>query len=192
MSRDGKTTTLFLRKGMKWRDGAPFTADDFVFWFEDIYSNKDIVPTPIADLPLRASRAGGEDRDDHREFQFDVPYFLFLDMMAGDTLIGGGQSGSSPRQLLGAYSPAHYLKQFLPKYSSEAKVNRLAKEQGFDNWGRLLLFKKDWELNPELPTLGPWHTVKPINTPTWTMERNPYYWAVDTEGNQLPYIDSSS
>ena len=29
-SADGKTFTLFLRKGMKWSDGAPFTADDFV------------------------------------------------------------------------------------------------------------------------------------------------------------------
>ena len=37
--------------------------------------------------------------------------------------------------------------------------------------------------------LGPWKTVQPINTPTWVLERNPYYWAVDTEGNQLPYID---
>jgi len=47
MSDDGKVYTIKLRKGMKWSDGAPFTADDFVFWFEDLYSNKDIVPTPI-------------------------------------------------------------------------------------------------------------------------------------------------
>ena len=53
----------------------------------------------------------------------------------------------------------------------------------------ILHFKKDWALNPELPTLGPWKTVQPINTPTWVLERNPFYWAVDTEGNQLPYID---
>ena len=53
----------------------------------------------------------------------------------------------------------------------------------------MLHFKKDWSLNPELPTIGPWRTVRPINTPTWVMERNPYYWAVDTAGNQLPYID---
>ena len=42
----------------------------------------------------------------------------------------------------GAYSPGHYLKQFLPKYSSEADVNRMAKEQGFDNWGRMLLLQE--------------------------------------------------
>jgi peptide/nickel transport system substrate-binding protein len=192
MSRDGKTTTLFLRRGMKWRDGAPFTADDFVFWFEDIYSNRDVVPTPLSDLSPRG-RPGRLVKIDATtvQFQFDVPYFLFPQMLAGDTLIGGGQSATQAMGYsFGAYSPGHYLKQFLPKHSSEANVNRLARELGFDNWGRLLSVKKDWQLNPDLPTIGPWHTVRPINTPTWTMERNPYYWAVDTEGNQLPYIDT--
>ena len=37
--------------------------------------------------------------------------------------------------------------------------------------------------------LSPWKTVTPINTPTWTLERNPYSVFVDTAGNQLPYID---
>jgi len=192
MGKDGKTFTLFLRKGHKWRDGAPFTADDFAFWFEDIYSNRDIVPTPIADMsPMGKPGRLVKIDETTVQFQFDVPYYLFLDMMAGDTQIGGGQSvQQSIGNYFGAYSPGHYLKQFLPKYSSEANVNRIAKEQGFENWGRLLMFKKDWQLNPEVPTLGPWHTIKPINTPTWTMERNPYYYAVDTEGNQLPYIDN--
>ena len=54
---------------------------------------------------------------------------------------------------------------------------------------KLLHFKKDWSLNPELPTLGPWKTTRPVNTPTWVMERNPYYYAIDTAGQQLPYID---
>jgi peptide/nickel transport system substrate-binding protein len=46
-----------------------------------------------------------------------------------------------------------------------------------------------WALNNELPVMTPWKTVSPINTPTWSLERNPYFWAVDTAGNQLPYID---
>ena len=28
--------------GMKWSDGQPFTADDFVFWYEDVYQNKEL------------------------------------------------------------------------------------------------------------------------------------------------------
>ncbi len=50
MSEDGKTFTLHLREGLRWSDGEPFTADAFTFWFEDIYSNQDIVPTPIPDM----------------------------------------------------------------------------------------------------------------------------------------------
>ncbi len=69
------------------------------------------------------------------------------------------------------------------------EVNAKAKEAGYENWVQFLHFKKDWALNPELPTLGPWKTIQPINTPNWVLERNPFYWAVDTEGNQLPYID---
>src|SRR5262249_31291863 len=124
------------------------------------------------------------------QFQFDDPYFLFYDMLAGDTLIGGGQSvRQSQGFTFGAYSPKHYLKQFLPKYSSEENVNRMAKAEGYDTWVKALHFKKDWSLNPEVPTLGPWRTVRPINTPTWVLERNPYYYVVDNAGNQLPYID---
>jgi peptide/nickel transport system substrate-binding protein len=191
MSEDGKVYTVRLRRGMKWSDGAPFTADDFVFWFEDLYGDRNIVPTPIPDMMVNG-KPGRVVKVDATtvQFVFDEPYFLFMDMLAGDTLIGGGQSvRQSQGFTFGAYAPAHYLKQFLPKYSSEAQVNERARRDGFENWVRALHVKKDWSLNPEVPTIGPWRTVRPVNTPTWVMERNPFYWAVDTEGNQLPYID---
>ena len=50
-----RTITFFLRKGHKWSDGAPFTADDFMFWYEDIYGNKDL--DADADLPRCRSTA---------------------------------------------------------------------------------------------------------------------------------------
>src|SRR5262249_5829665 len=92
MSPDGRKITLSRRKGMKWSDGAPFTADDFVFWFEDVYNNKEIVPTPIADMQVNGKAGRIVKIDDTTvQFQFDDPNFLFIDMLAGDTLIGGGQ-----------------------------------------------------------------------------------------------------
>ena len=88
------------------------------------------------------------------QFQFDEPYFLFYDMLAGDTLIGGGQSVRQAQGFtFGAYAPAHYLKQFLPKYSSEAEVNARAKAEGYDNWVKMIHFKKDWSLNKDVPLL---------------------------------------
>jgi len=34
-----------------------------------------------------------------------------------------------------------------------------------------------------------WRVVKPITSDQWALERNCFYWAVDTEGQQLPYMD---
>jgi peptide/nickel transport system substrate-binding protein len=190
-SDDGKLTAIFLRRGLKWSDGHPFTADDFLFWYEDIYQNTDLVPTAAPEFTINGAPGRLYKRDDYTVvFEFPEPYYLFVDILAGDTLIGGGQATMMARSaFMGAYAPAHYLKQFLPKYSSPDEVEKKAKAAGFDSWKSNLRFRTNWTLNTELPVLGPWKTVSPINTPTWAMERNPYYWAVDTAGNQLPYID---
>src|SRR5437660_1703397 len=137
-----------LSKGMKWSDGAPFTSDDFTFWYQDIYGNKDIVPTPMPDMSVNGKPGKLVKVDETTvQFQFDEPYFLFYDLLAGDTLIGGGQAARQTQTFsYGAYAPAHYLKQFLPKYSSEDEVNKRAKAEGYDNWVKLLHFKKDWSL----------------------------------------------
>jgi peptide/nickel transport system substrate-binding protein len=76
--------------------------------------------------------------------------------------------------------PAHYLKQFHPKYTSKEELDKKLKEAKFDRWGLLFLDKNSWHLNPELPVVTPWKTVTPANTPVWTLERNPYSIWVDT------------
>ncbi len=191
LSDDGKVCILFLRKGLKWSDGKPFTADDVLFWVDELYGNKALVPTPIPELLVNGKPARVTKRDDYTVvFEFPEPYFLFVDILAGDTLIGGGQAtGMARANFMGGYAPAHYVKQFLPKFSSEDEVTRKAKAAGVDGWVSYIRNRTNWTLNPELPTLGPWRTVSPINTPNWNLERNPYYWAVDSAGNQLPYID---
>ena len=46
VSPDGMVFTLHLREGMKWSDGTPFTADDLLFYFEDVALNTDLSPSP--------------------------------------------------------------------------------------------------------------------------------------------------
>jgi peptide/nickel transport system substrate-binding protein len=91
---------------------------------------------------------------------------------------------------MGMFAPSHYLKKYHPKYAGQEAVDKIAKAEGYDNWVNLFKFKNTWSLDPEAPTIAPWVTVTPINTDTWKLERNPYFWIIDSEGNQLPYIDT--
>ena len=189
ISDDGKVMTIYLRKGMKWSDGQPFTADDFVFWYEDLYNNKDLVPVKTPEMFVNGKEGKLEKIDDYTiALKFEEPYYLLEDILGGDTQLGGGQAWRG-RFFMGLYAPAHYLKQFHPKYTPKDELDKKVKDAKMDNWVSLIRNRSQWELNPDLPTLGPWKTTTPANNPTWVLERNPYFWAVDTEGNQLPYID---
>ncbi len=185
VSDDGKVWTIYLRKGMKWSDGAPLTADDFVFWFEDMYSNKDVVSTPVPDLPAGSKL---EKVDDYTiRFTLPKPNFMFNVAIAGlGPLASQANYGLNGT---GMPAPKHYLQQFHAKYTVKDVLDKTLKAEGYDSWGALLKFKNDWAKNPDLPVLTPWKTKTPITNPTWVLERNPYYWEVDPEGNQLPYID---
>ena len=58
-----------------------------------------------------------------------------------------------------------------------------------ESWVSLFIRMSRLHENPKLPVVGPWKTVTPITGDVFSLERNPYYFAVDPEGNQLPYID---
>src|SRR5438105_3172883 len=195
----GKTTTLFLRKGMKWSDGQPFTADDIIVWFEDLYSNKELTPTPAPEFSINGKPGKFVKIDDLTvQAQFPEPYPMFVDVLAGFTTVGsglalgGGGGGGGGGNVQGPYAPAHYLKQFHQKYATADQLDQAVKAIGVDNWVTLIKNRNDYQINVDCPVLTPWRTVSPNNTPNWLLERNPYFWAVDTDGNQLPYLDKWS
>jgi peptide/nickel transport system substrate-binding protein len=187
VSDDGRTTTLFLRRGMRWSDGAPFTADDFIFWFEDIYQNKEIVPSLSLFMTINAKPVTMEKVDTYTVvWKAPDPYFLVPNAFAWGSI---GHHARYGRDGMGGFAPAHYLKQFHPKHTDPAQLDQLAKDAKFDNWVSYFKGRNDSARNPDLPVLTAWKTTTPITTPTWTLERNPYAIWVDTDGNQLPYID---
>jgi len=176
ISKDGKTFTFYIRKGIKWSDGTPFTADDIMFWYEDIILNKELTPNPPTWLMLGGEVAKFKKLDDYTiEISFVAPYGLFLQEL--------GYRGREP------FAPKNYLKQFHPKYTSKEKLDSMAKEAGFQYWYQLFGQKNNVYSNPDLPVIYPWKVVKPWGAEGITAERNPYYWKIDSAGNQLPYLD---
>ncbi len=122
---------------MKWSDGQPFTADDFVFWYEDIYLNKDIQPTPNPDFTVNGKPGRLAKRDDYTVmFEFPEPNYLFVDILAGSTAMGGGQATQQQiGRTMGAYMPAHYLKQFHPKYRGQGRGGQEGQGDGLRRLG---------------------------------------------------------
>jgi peptide/nickel transport system substrate-binding protein len=189
VSSDGRATTFHLRRGMKWSDGQPFTADDVMFWYDDMYMNTDITPTPAQ--PFMTTKGGHlvvEKVDQNTvQFKFPDPYFEFAYVVASPGLVGG--DAGEAIALRGGYAPKHYLQQFHPKYTPQDQIDQLVQAAGVNNWVGLFRLKYSWHLNPDLPVLTLWKTSTPASSPTWILERNPYSYWVDTAGNQLPYID---
>jgi ABC-type transport system substrate-binding protein len=150
MTDGGKTFTFSLRKGHKWSDGAPFTADDFTFWFEDIYQNKDLTPGPTAEFAINGKPGTMAKVDETTvRFTFPEPYPLFLEVLGGgNTQLGAGQATRGDI-MGGVYAPAAYLKKFHPKYTPQADIDKAVQEAKFDNWVNLFKFKINWRLNVE-------------------------------------------
>ena len=177
-STDGKTLTLYLRKGMKWSDGADFTANDVMFWYEDMLLNQEITPVISKNWSPGGQPMIVEKVDDYTlRLNFAAPYPLITLLLC-------------EYQGIGLAQPKHYLEQFHIKYNPEA--NELAKEEGFNAWyeyfGERANTVCGLPSQPDLPTVSA-YTLAERTTTYLVYERNPYYWKVDTEGNQLPYID---
>ena len=187
VNEDSTAFTFTLLDGLKWSDGVPVTTEDVKFWYEDIFLNPEILasidPTfAPGGKPLEIEIA------DERTFtvKFSQPYVYFLQILAKDST--GEPSLDRPSFLF----PKHYLSQYNNKYASEEELAAAAVKFQVEDWKGLWGSKgaaTAWWLNPELPVLTAWKIETPPPADTVVMVRNPYYWAVDQEGNQLPYID---
>lgn len=183
VNEDATEFTFNLRDGMRWSDGEPFNADDILFNVNDMVLNEDYAPTPAR------YTAGGEPMtvekiDDYTvKFTFAAPYGDFLAELASPL-------GQHP-----VLYARHYCQQFHPDYADD--IDAVVAENNAGDWRNLMQQKcGDIEIpsrwgNPERPTLDPWIITEPYTggATRVVLERNPYFWQVDPEGNQLPYID---
>lgn len=177
---DGRIFTLTLRKGHKWSDGRPFTAEDFRYYWEEVANNKELSPSgPPAFLYVDGEVARFEVLSPVQvRYSWSKPNPVFLSTLAK----------ARPPFI---YRPAHYLKRFHVNYADMVVLEDKIKQAKVRNWASLHnrkdnMYKSD---NPALPTLQPWvNTTRPPAN-RFLFMRNPYFHRIDTAGQQLPYVD---
>jgi peptide/nickel transport system substrate-binding protein len=183
---DATEFTFTLRKGLKWSDGKPFTSDDIGFFVNDIARSKELFPSPPDWLTVD-DKVGEFTKVDDRTFKikFASPYGLFLQRLASNY---GVQIDMMAK---------HYCSQFMPQYNT-TNLDQLVKQSGVKSWADLFIKKcavdteanERWQ-NPDRPVMEPWVVKDPYlgGVTVVTFERNPYYFKVDTAGNQRRYAD---
>lgn len=177
-NEDGTVYTFQLRQGVRWSDGEPFDADDIMFWYESVFSNDTLTSGAPAWLSSGGERVVVDKVDDHTvTFTFSTPSAFFLHSMAQ---LGQGVD-------IVTY-PRHYMSQFHPDHNDD--LDQLVEESGQTDWVALFEDRAQWRYNPDLPRLSAWTITTPGSSGTKAVAtRNPYYWKVDPEGRQLPYLD---
>ena len=194
ISEDGTTFTFTMREGLKWSDGVAVTTEDVLFTYQDVHMNDELQEFgwDILQQWMRTrNQPDGEPMlveviDDYTfQVSFPEPYPGFINSLA---VFWG-----TYRDFL---KPKHYLMKFHPQHTSAEQLKDDLKEAGLgeDEWYKLFLEKdhNTWEKTNttavDFPSLCPW-IISEV-TPTVTLwERNPYYFKVDSDGKQLPYID---
>ncbi|HEX7166005.1 MAG TPA: ABC transporter substrate-binding protein [Acidimicrobiales bacterium] len=173
VSDDATTFTLRLRPGVKWSDGEPFTAHDVAFAYNDVLNNESLTG---AKAPFWLV-AGGK----------PATFEAVDDATVRVTFAAA--NGIFPYRLCSPFGndlvvyPRHYFEQFHPAHNSSVTSGEVFLEKaGIGGAGVAT--------NADVPTLRAWKITQALGAGNRVVaERNPYYWKVDTEGRQLPYID---
>ncbi|HLW48731.1 MAG TPA: ABC transporter substrate-binding protein [bacterium] len=182
-SADFKTWTVKLRRGARWSDGSPFTADDIMFWYDDVLLNKDLTPA----LPVWMKNHDGSPVTVQRVDDITVRWIYKERSTTFMMELANKDSGD--RQYA-CFLPARYLKQFHAKYTDKAKLDQMVAAAKFKTWGELFASKAHPPENPDRPVMAAWVSATRVSDQLYVLRRNPYYVGVDRAGNQLPYIDT--
>jgi peptide/nickel transport system substrate-binding protein len=166
---------------MKWSDGEPFTSADIDFYVNNVYRNEEL-STGLGANPFTV------------EIHDDLSFTVIYDHPEGFAL----QNMAQPAGADWTRYPRHYLEQFHADFNPDG-IDALIEEAGAADWVELFRMKgagipgtpydARWS-NPDLPRLNAYQLVEPYGEGTRvSFTRNPYYWKVDPDGQQLPYID---
>ena len=183
--------TFKLRKGHKWSDGTPFTSADVKYWYDNLALNPNVIKKPKDYVLVGGERMTVETPDPQTViFKLPAPKPGLLAHFATSFAQG--------------FQPKAFLSKWDPELNPDA--DKLAQAAGFENGYEVLSAyygNSDWTDTPTpmlrapdkvanlpadtMPTLES-HIYISDTTEGRRLVRNPYFFQVDTQGNQLPYI----
>lgn len=183
--------TFTLRKGHKWSDGAPFTSADVKFWYDNLALDSKVIEK-TKDYVLVAGERMTVETPDETTVVFNLPSPKPGLLAHFATHFGQG------------FLPKHFLGQYHPDINPDADA--LAQTCGFDTGLEVITAyfgNSDWTDTPTpmlnnpdkldclpkavYPTLES-HITVADTTEGRKLVANPYFFMVDTTGQQLPYI----
>ena len=181
VSDDNRVVTISYREGARWSDGEPFTVHDTMWVYEHTMQDPEIRNFNRGQFTLGGELARFESLGDYT-LRISFPVALTQPKLSVLMAYTRSRQGRF-------YAPVHFLQQFHPKFNPDAE--KLAAEEGYDDW--IKHFDDRLNFDPRRkyiqPEMGPWY-MSDRDSKGITRVRNPYFWAVDTAGNQLPYIDN--
>ena len=192
IDNEGKEYTFTIRKGLKWSDGQLVTTEDVEFWYNDVLMNKEITPVLpyfFSDrMPMTFTKV------DNYTFKigFSQPFETYKWIL-----------DDNPMRPYFPLRPKHFCKDYHKTYTTMDKLMPLMAKYGYNyesEWGRFYsdLCNQFYPANilakspiaTIMPNLFPWTPVKVQSGIAIQWERNPYYYMVDPDGQQLPYFDT--
>jgi len=184
ISDDGRVYTFRLRKGLKFSDGEPLDMEDIRFAWEDANFNKTLIESPPNDFidAVTGNTVSFAVIDDmHWTLTYDTPNFI---LMEGEVRPGMRCTAWT----FCFYAPSHYLKKWHEDYADPADIKKMIEENEVGDWKQLWGLINNLQTQVGMPMPAPFVLSSKSETLSiW--ESNPYFFVVDPEGNQLPYVD---
>ncbi|HHT74166.1 MAG TPA: hypothetical protein GX008_10685 [Firmicutes bacterium] len=215
-NEDATVWTIELREGMRWSDGHPFTADDVVFYYDHMSTpalNPDRTPVPVdaegyypayTSKPYNCYTVIKDGKTYWAEFNKIDDYTFTVTFAAPKPNFPEAVAVDNKWMFL----PKHFYKNYVarkdgvtddptfPLITEEEALANANRDFGmqWDNYSTMSrsigYYHWDYAIVPQLRSFiavkNNWNRVGEV----YELVRNPYFWKVDSEGNQLPYLDS--
>ncbi len=215
-NEDSTVWTIRLREGMRWSDGEPFTADDVLFYYNHMstpalsedrtavaadapgyYSAYTSKPYNCYQVVKDGKKYWAEFAKVH-DYEFTVTFAAPKPSFAQDVAVDNKWM----------FLPKHFYINYVARkdgVADDATFPLITEEQALANANRD--FGRQWESYSTMskaigyyywdyaivPQLRSFIAVKDnwnVVGETYELVRNPYFWKTDSEGRQLPYLDS--